>query len=265
MAALTREGPNQFRVHFRELLRARKDAIVDVDPYLIGRALAEVMRACTMRSASGHRLSWNDYRVVLSRADSEALGPLHGALESDLEQALARDVEELSAELVGELRVSVVADEGDDLAAGDAVVRAAFVPTDRSARAPKAGMTVRGDAMAIARAKAALPRRTHEAQFVLEWAGGRTTLPVGVTAILGRPHSNAPADFVALEGASDRINKEHLRLSTSSSKIRIGRPSSANPVHVGGEPIAAGDEIEVEPPIQISLSKGDLVIVVSRA
>ena len=79
MAALTREGPNQFRVRFDELARRglgrllRRDS-VQVDPYLIGRAVTEVMGACTVRSATGRGLLWNDYRVVLSRADFELLG-----------------------------------------------------------------------------------------------------------------------------------------------------------------------------------------------
>ena len=58
MAAITRERDNQFRVKLDELTRGGvpglgRRAPTQVDPYLVGRAIAEVMRACSARTAAG--------------------------------------------------------------------------------------------------------------------------------------------------------------------------------------------------------------------
>jgi len=274
MAALTREGPNQFRVRFDELARRglgrllRRDS-VQVDPYLIGRAVTEVMGACTVRSATGRGLLWNDYRVVLSRADFELLGALQGALDADIQQALRRVVAERDAELVGELRVTIVVDEADELPPGHAVVRAAFVPTDRLS-APAAGqMTVRFDEMALAHRELATvcvgDTDVDDAPtYALEWAHGRATTALDHTTWAGRPHPAPPERFIALEGASTKINKLHFTLAASPGGVTIARLASANPVQVGDRPLPAGEQIEIAPPASISLSNGDLVLALSR-
>jgi len=275
MAALTRQSPQQFLVRFGELARARRGEIVQVDPFLIARALAEVMKACTVRSANGRPLLWNEYRVVLSRADFEPIAALQGPLERDIDAALAREAGARDADLVGELRVTIVADEADELGAGEGVVRAAFVPTERLV-APGAGqLTIRLDARAIARPRAD-GATVHVADtldpissaaaagvlYDLRWTGGSVAIACGLTVILGRAHPDPPPMFVALDGASPRINKEQLHLTTMPASVRIARPEAANPVHVDGRAVPPGGEIEATAPLEISLSKGDLVIAV---
>ncbi len=274
MAALTREGPNQFRVRFEDLARRglgrllRRD-FVQVDPFLIGRAVTEVMGACTVRSASGRGLLWNDYRVVLARADFELLGALQGALDADIQQALRRVVAERDAELVGDLRVTIVIDEADELAAGHAVVRASFVPTDRLSAPTPGQMTVRFDEMAIShrelRTVCVGDTDVDDARtFTLEWAQGRVTAMLEETTWVGRPHPEPPERFIALEGASTKINKLHLTLTATAAGVTVARPASANPVQVGDRSVPAGGQIEVAVPASISLSNGDLLLALSR-
>src|SRR5262245_10269773 len=146
MPAVTRDTADQYRVRFDELDRGLlRKAAVAIDPYLIARAVAAVMKACTMRSARGARLLWNDYRVILSRTDHEALRGLEAVLERDLKQALVHEARSHDAELVGALRITIVVDEADELPAGQAVVRVGFVPTERLPMPLAGEMTVRGD------------------------------------------------------------------------------------------------------------------------
>lgn len=276
MGAVQKEGVDQFRIAFAELAKVKRGAPVQVDPFLIARAIALVMRACTVRSAAGRPILWNEYRMILARPDFALVRSLQGSLEADLQQVLAQEARARDASLVGALRVTVVFDEANELPAGQGVVRVAFVPTDKLVQ-PRAGeMTVRGDGWAVAgeigmRAPAA-PTDTMfvddatgpEGRVVLQWAGGEARLVVGTPVVVGRPHPEAPAGFVPLAGASARINKQQLWIAVGTSTVRIGRLAAANPVHVNWEAVAAGHEIEVALPAEITLSRGELVLTVRR-
>ena len=52
MGAVRKESLEQFRVSFSELAKTKRGEPVLVDPYLIGRAIALVMKECTVRSAA---------------------------------------------------------------------------------------------------------------------------------------------------------------------------------------------------------------------
>jgi hypothetical protein len=233
------------------------------------------MRECTVRSAAGKPIVWNDYRVILARRDFDFIRPLQGPLERDLRLVLAEEAKTRKAELVGELRVTVVFDEADELPAGHGVVRVAFVPTDKLA-APRAGeMTMRLDAWAVAGeiiARAPKPGSDTvlvadapaAAGCVVRWAGGRAALPPHAAVVVGRPHDGAPAQFIALTGAGSTVNKQHFFLVATGDRVRVGRFPKANPVHAGGTLVAAGDEIEVTLPVEISLSRGDFVLRVEQ-
>jgi hypothetical protein len=251
MAPIAREGASQFRVRFAEIVRQRS-AIVD--PFAVARAVVAVMGECTVRSASGRGLLWNEYRVIVARADFDALAPLAALLDRDLGEVLGEEVQRRGAELVGELHVSVVADEADELPAGEAVVRATFVPTEKIETRPGA-LTVRID-----RARLTSPRAV---AFTLSWPDGRATIEPGAAMIVGRPHASPPARFIALAGASAKINKEHFVVTAGAHGLVIARVQHANPVHVNGRALAPGEQIEVQPPVAISLSKGDLELVLS--
>ena len=128
MSAIRKEAVDQFRVAFGELAKVKRGEAVLVDPFLIARAIAQVMRECTVRSAAGRPILWNDYRMILARRDFELVRSLQGPLERDLQQVLAQEAAARQAELVGALRVTVVFDEADELPAGQGVVRVAFAP-----------------------------------------------------------------------------------------------------------------------------------------
>jgi len=280
MGAIRKEAVDQFRVAFGELARVRRGEPVQVDPYLIGRAIAAVMRECTVRSAAGRALLWNDYRVILARRDFELVRTLGGLLERDLAQVLAQDVAARRADLIGELRVTVVFDEADELAAGAGVVRVAFVPTERLAQPREGEMTVRFDTGVVSgeiAARATGPGGGGETVFVedtgaapaippcvLAWPGAQVSLPVGASAVVGRPHPGSPPQFVPLTGASAKVNKQQFWISIGVAGVRIGRLPTANPVHVNGRALAPSEETEVALPVEVSLSRGELVVSVRR-
>ncbi len=272
MAAITKDGLDQFRIEFRELAKVRRGEPVQVDPFLIAQAIAICMRECTVRAATGNALVWNDYRVILARKDFDFIRPLQSPLERDLRSVLAQEARARAAELVGELRVTVVFDEADELPAGSGVVRVAFVPTDKLA-APRAGeMTMRLDAwQAAGEIVAKAPKSGEDTVLVadtfagqgapLRWPGGTAEVTLATTYVLGRTHAEAPARFIAL-GTGTTINKQHVWIAATATTVRIGRFAKANPVHVNGELLAPGDEVEVTRPAEISLSRGDLVFIV---
>ncbi len=276
MAPVRKESVDQFRVSFVELAKARRGEPVQVDPFLIARAIALVMRECTVRSAAGRPILWNEYRVILARADFALVRSLQGPLEADLQQVLAQEAKAREADLVGALRITVVFDEADELPAGQGVVRVAFVPTERLVQPRTGEMTVRLDSWAVAgEIVARTPKAPADTMFVddsagggercvLQWPGGEARLVVGVTQIVGRPHPEAPANFIALAGAGAKVNKQHCWIALGTSTLRVGRLANANPVQVNGQPVAASQETEVALPAEISLSRGDLVLTVRR-
>ncbi len=266
MAPVRKDTVDQFRVAFGELAKVKRGDVVQVDPFLIARAIALVMRECTVRSAAGRSILWNEYRVVLARQDFDLVRSLQGPLEKDLQQVLTQEAKAREADLVGELRVTVVFDEADELPVGQGVVRVGFVPTERLV-VPRAGeMTVRLDGWAVA--------GEIDTMFVddtgggerctLEWPGGEARLEPGVTVMVGRPHPEAPARFIALTGAGAKVNKQHFWIALGTVGVRVGRLAAANPVHVNGQPVAASQEIEAALPVEISLSRGDLLLTVRR-
>jgi len=271
-APITLEALDQFRVRFVELARAKRGQPVQIDPYLIAQAIAGVMSQCTVRSATGRPIVWNEYRLVLSRRDFDLIRPLQAILERDLKLVLAEEARTRAAELVGELRITVVFDEADELPLSEGVVRVAFVPTERLA-APRFGeMTMRLDSFAVAGeivARAAgsptdtvMVDDSTQTTHALRWPGGIARLSAGTTIVVGRPHPDAPPRFIALTGAGAKVNKQHFWLAATSSAVRVGRFAKANPVHVNGRALAGGEEVEVALPAEISLSHGDLVLTV---
>ena len=273
MGALRPDGLDQFRVRFDELARVRRGQAVQIDPFLIAQAIGLVVRACSVRSATGRPIVWNDYRMILARLDFDRIRPLQRVLERDLKIVLAQEAKAREAELVGELRVTVVFDEADEISPGEGVVRVAFVPTDELAT-PRAGeLTVRLDSWAVAgeiAVRAGRPDDTVSVEDataagpVLRWPGGEARLRLGQAFVLGRPHPEPPPQFIALAGAGAKVNKQHLWIAAGPTSVRVGRLARANPVHVGGRAVGVGAEVEVELPVEISLSRGDLVLSVQR-
>lgn len=277
MAPIRKDSVDQFRVEFAALARVKRGEPVQVDPFLIARAIALIMRECSARSAAGRPILWNEYRMILARRDFELVRSLQGPLERDLRTVLAQEAKARASELVGELRVSVVFDEADELPAGQGVVRVAFAPTEKLAAARAGEMTVRLDGWVVAGEIAArTPAGLADTVFVddstggagdrcvLRWSDGEAALALGATIVVGRPHADAPAHFVSLTGAGAKVNKQHFWIAVGTSTARIGRLANANPVHVNGRAVAASEDVEVALPAEISLSRGDLVLTVRR-
>jgi Protein of unknown function (DUF3662) len=265
MAAVVAETLDQFRVKFAELARAKRG--VQIDPYLIAQAIGAVMRQCTVRSATGRPIVWNDYRLVLARKDFDLIRPLQTILERDLKLVLAEEARARSAELVGELKITVVFDEADELPLSEGVVRVGFVPTAQLAPPRFGEITMRLDAFAVSGEIAASPTDTvivddSNTTHALRWPGGVAHFTASTPIVVGRPHPDAPARFIALAGAGTKVNKQHFWIAATSTKARIGRFAKANPVHVNGTSLGGGEEVEVALPAEVSLSHGDLVITV---
>jgi hypothetical protein len=100
---------------------------------------------------------------------------------------------------------------------------------------------------------------------LVTWQGGAARLVSGVRTVLGRPHADPPPGFLPLTGASTRISKQQAWLIPGIGHVVLGRPDGANPVEVGGALVAAGQEVRVTAlPAEVSLSRGDLVLLLSR-
>jgi len=270
MGALSKEGHDQFRVRFNELAKVKRGQQVQIDPFLIAQAIGLVMRECTVRSATGKPIVWNEYRMIMARADFDLIRPLQAPLERDLKHVLAQEAKTRAAELVGELRITVVFDEADELPAGEGVVRVAFVPTDKLA-APRAGeLTMRLDSFLVSGEISTTQRDTVHVDdtaagtCTLRWTGGESRVALGATIVVGRPHPDPPTHFIALTGAGATVNKQHFWIIATQSTVRIGRFAKANPVHVNGQAIAAGEQTEVPLPAEISLSRGDFAVSIGR-
>ena len=281
MSAISKQSADQFLVRFAELsggglLRLFRDPCRQVDPFIIGRSLVQVMKLCSVRSARGRVLLWNEYRVVLCRDDFEPLRALQNHLMKDLEEVLAQETRRLKADLVGDLCIHLVVDETNELPQGQAVVRVGFASNERITR-PEAGeMTIRLDSMTVSGEIGGQPLDPHTIQIQdplvwqgnpcsLRWPTGNALVQVGIRTVLGRPHPSPPVHFIALDGASYRINKEQCWLLVGPSSVAIGRFSSANPVEVGGAIVAAATQVDVvDLPVEISLSRGSLILTLAR-
>lgn len=287
VGAVTETSPGQFQVKFDALggllQRVLGGRPVAVDPYTIAQAILEVMRSCGIRAATGKRLLWNEYRMILAQADFARLWSLEAYLQRDLQAVLAGEAQRLGAELVGDLCVHVVADDAGELAPGHAVVRAGFAPTPQLAAPARGEMTVRFAAVAAGVVHAAPPPPPSgydptlpvsesvqvdpamTSPYRLDWPGGSAVLALGQQTAIGRPHAGSPAHFVALTGAGTRINKQHIWIVAMTSRAVIGRGRDANPVQLDGTPLGAGEERELaQPEVEISLSRGELVLRLHR-
>jgi hypothetical protein len=282
--AVTKVSPGHFRVDFVGLDREERSWIqkvlafgtrepVEVDPYLIALAVRRVMRLCKVRDHRGQTQVWNEYTIFLSRPDYHRILPLADGLRAGLDTVIHETLGELQAEMVGDPTVRIRVDELNEVpqAMGDFVV--AFVKNH--ARAPSAAgeVTVRLTRdRPRQRPPRESPRPRHEpppaagvGALCLAWGGREVAVPAVGKVLVGRPHSGAPANFVALDGASQRISSLHLAIDAAADGVVISRPRDANPVTVDGRPIQAGGKLSVPAlPVEISLSNGEMVLQLKR-
>ncbi|MFT4980167.1 MAG: hypothetical protein ACI8S6_006079 [Myxococcota bacterium] len=281
MSAISEVGPGRFRVDFSQLgensnITDRVKAMFSapapktVDLYRIGLAVVGVMAHSAERDVDGTLLAWNEYRIYLSRADYDRLRALQSRLQQGLDQRIREQLERMDARTIGDPVVRVLVDEETDLPRGTGEVLVSYVADEAMAPPGDGEMTVRVPS-SRPRLLAAATERVVAAESVgpglrLRWTGGEATIPTGQRVLVGRPHDGAPAGFIALTGASNRINSAQLHIEGSEEGVVISRPIRSNPVRVGGRLLQPGGRIVVtEHPITVELSNGELTVTVEQA
>jgi Protein of unknown function (DUF3662) len=247
--------------------RTRKAA---VDPFLVAKAVKEVMRQCPNRTATGGPLVWNDYSVFLDIADWTRVKKLENTLVRDLGGVVEKELATLKAEMVGPLNVRLLRDESGNVRPGTAVLKADFTEAARLAPPDPAEMTVRVG-KPVAHSLTDLPtERVPEmaadgSRLRVQWDKGSTMVAPGTRVVLGRPHSPGSPGFVPLTGAASKINKRHLWIEAGGGGVIIGRFSEANPVEVAGRLVQQGGQIAVDSfPVQVMLSNGEMKLTIDR-
>jgi hypothetical protein len=268
--------PSVFQVDWTALKAGRnpwkRTQKAAVDPFLVAKAVREVMRQCPNRTATGGPLVWNDFSVFLDLADWTRIKKLESTLVRDLGGVVEKELGKLKAEMVGPLNVRLMRDESGNVRPGTSVIKADFTEAKRMAPPDPSEMTVRIGKPAAPSLTDLPTERVPEAAIGngrsglrVQWDSGSTTVPGGTRVVLGRPHQPASPGFVALTGAASKINKRHLWIEAGGGGVIIGRFSEANPVEVGGRLVQQGGQIAVDSfPVQVTLSNGEMKLTIDR-
>lgn len=267
--------PQTFRVDWSALWAGhrpwRRGRKVPLDPFLVAKAVTALMRACPDRTAVGGALVWNDYAVFLDLSDWSRIKKLEATLVRDLGAVVEKELEALHAEMVGPLSVRLVRDESSGVPPGGAVIRGDFTEAERLAPADPAEMTVRVGRSITPRLPLEPPTvrvsdNSEKAEGLrVTWPRGEAVVADGSRIVLGRAHKPAAPGFVALSGASNKINKRQVWIESGAGGVIIGRFSGANPVQVAGRLIQSGGQIAVDRlPLDVSLSNGEMSLTIDR-
>ena len=243
-----------------------------VDPFLVAKAVKEVMRKCPNRTATGGPLVWNDYSVFLDLADWTRIKKLETTLVRDLGGVVEKELATLKAEMVGPLNVRLLRDESGNVRPGMAVLKADFTEARKMAPPDPSEMTVRIGKPAAPSLTDLPTERVPEmpvpnggSGLRVLWDRGSAMVAGGTRIVLGRPHQPASPGFVALTGAASKINKRHVWIEAGGGGVIIGRFSEANPVEVGGRLVQQGGQIAVDSfPVQVTLSNGEMKLTIDR-
>lgn len=275
MSFISRRGPERFDVDFS---RAPDRSILDraffrrdarVDPYRIGLALAAVIGACEVRSASGRYLIWNDYRVFLARAEFDAMHAVLRRSLSGLDVVVRTAIAQRRGEVVGDPMLHVQYDETMDLDPGHGVIltahRETHVPEGESPHELTIRLGARVEREESTQRVADTPSIASEGAAKVRWPGGQALIQAGAIARFGRPHPNPPPEFIPLQGAGDSINRLQLIVDNTGDHLVLIRPPDANAVHVGRTLLAAGGRMGVERlPVQVTLSNDQLILEIDK-
>lgn len=277
MAGLTRDehDPQTFHIDWAALRAGRnpwrRGRKVAVDPFLVAKAVKNVMRECPHKSATGSPLVWNDYAVFLDLTDWSRIKKLEGTLVRDLGGVVEKELVALKAEMVGPLNVRLVRDESGAVRDGGAIIKGDFTEAEKLATPDPAEMTVRVGRSIAPRPLIEPPTVRVRSESLnggglrVEWERGTANVPDGSRIVLGRPHQPAADGFVGLSGANAKINKKQLWIEAGAGGVIIGRFSEANPVEVAGRLIQSGGQIAVDRfPVDVSLSNGEMNLKIHR-
>jgi hypothetical protein len=268
--------PSVFQVDWTALKAGRnpwkRAHKANVDPFLVAKAVKQVMRQCPNRTATGGPLVWNDFSVFLDLADWTRIKKLESTLVRDLGGVVEKEMATLKAEMVGPLNVRLLRDESGNVRPGTAVLKADFTEARRMAPPDPSEMTVRIGKPAAPSLTDLPTERVPElpvpnggSGLRVQWDRGSAMVAGGTRIVLGRPHQPASPGFVALTGAASKINKRHLWIEAGGGGVIIGRFSEANPVEVGGRLVQQGGQIAVDSfPVQVNLSNGEMKLTIER-
>jgi hypothetical protein len=276
VAGLIRDehDPSTFQVDWSALRAGRnpwkRATKAAVDPFLVAKAVKEVMRQCPNRTATGGPVVWNDYSVFLDIADWTRIKRLEGTLVRDLGGVVEKALATLKAEMVGPLNVRLLRDESGNVRPGTAVLKADFTEAAKMGAPDPSEMTVRVGKPAAPSLTDRPTERVPEmvadgSRLRVQWEKGSTLVAGGTRVVLGRPHQPSSPGFVPLTGAASKINKRHLWIEAGGGGVIIGRFSEANPVEVAGRLVQQGGQIAVDSfPVQVTLSNGEMKLTIDR-
>lgn len=291
MSGISEVEPGRFRVDFSRLggsgWQGRLKAMFGqstprtVDLYRIGLAVCGVMAHSSERDVDGTLLAWNEYRIYLARADYDRLRALQTRLQQGLDLRIREQLEAIDARTIGDPVVRVLVDEETDLPRGIGEVIVSYVanaelapPSDGevTVRVPSARPRLKPAPTAAPAAGTIRVQEDAEAPagggpgLWLRWAGGEAQVAPGTRAQVGRPHDSPPSSFVALTGASTRINSAQFHIEGSAQGVVVSRPIRSNPVKVAGRLLQPGGRMVVaELPVEVDLSNGELTVTVETA
>lgn len=232
-----------------------------LDPFLLAKALRAVMEQCTLRSADGSRLLWNRYDVIVEAKTRDHLRGLERLIATELPTAVEEARRALKGGTVGPFVIHILPDEGGHLTRKEAVIRA-LCESEKDSDDPEGAITIRF-AKKGKGVSAVVPQGS---SVKVTWAQGDAVVLEGQRVTFGRAHENPPPSFVALKGASSKINSRQVWIEFEGGKVSVGRLSDANPVEVEGREVQAGGHIQVATlPLAVSLSEGEITLRVDRA
>lgn len=275
--AIERLQPERFRVDFlklgrpgltglmRRMLRAEQ---AQVDPFRVALAVRGVMGRCSVRGVRGERLVWNEYKLFLSREDHNRLRPLESQLHAGLQGVVDEELADIDGNMLAELVVRLLVDEESDLPPGQGEVVVAFADAPAAGVEGEVTIRVRNSRPAgkVTPNKQATQRVGDGPAVKLSWGTHSAVVQFGESKVLGRPHSPAPEGFVALEGASKRINSAQLSVENGAGGVILTRHAQANPVQVEGRLIQPGGRLALSDlPVTVELSNGELSLVLDKA
>ncbi len=261
--------PDSFLVDFARVKRARKSTLgqmlegafvrssapVVVDGHAIGQAICRVMDACTFADVQGRAWLWNEYCVILSRADHDRLRDVEELLAHDLLALLNEEVLRREARMPDGFLVRLLVDEGDELPPGRGVLRVRH--RKDTAQAPKVPgeITMRSDKLgSVGKGNAPTER---EVGLRLVSAGGNVGIMESGWVTLGRADGGGGADQLALPGATAKVSRRHVSVRVVGEEVSVRREPGANPVQANGRALAEGDVVSMSLPVELVLSNGD--------
>lgn len=238
-----------------ETLFVRAPVPVTVDGHAIAQSICAVMDACEFSDVQGRAWLWNEYSLFLSRADHDRLRDVEELLRADLLTLLNEEIVRRDARMPEGFLVRLLVDEADELSEGRGVLRVRHRKDLAAAPVVPGEITMRADRIGKPAPKA--PESTErDAGLRVVSTAGSVGLPEGRAVVLGRAAPEVGLDHLALPGAGPKVSRRHLQVLVRGGEAEFTRLAGANPVEVGGVPLAEGEALRAPLPVELSLGGG---------